>query len=138
MAKEWGFEEDADEDENGLNPARKMIKANPFASAVKKYRNNLGNMLEQTGGGDGAALPFLPESGRRDDNRGIQKPQSSPVPDPLVAPDVFVPKKPEQDNRQENGQDSGQDSELRYRIRLPDGPVGNIDKGIVKQGDNRR
>ena len=127
MAKEWGFEDEADGDNtSGLNPFRKMAKANPMIGAARKYADNPGNMLEQSGGGDGAPLPLLPESGRREENQGTKK-TLSPVPDPDDTPAVPTLPVP--------GQGNGYDGQSKYRMLFPDGPVDGIERDIVKPGN---
>ena len=126
MAKEWGFEDDEENDASGLNPLKKMARANPIIGTVKKYADNLGNMLEQTGGGDGAALPLLPQSANKENDQGLKKTFPDPVPTPAV-PELQTPK-----------QESRLDNQLKYRIRLPDGAVGNMDKGMLVSGPGIR
>ena len=125
MAKEWGFE-DGENDANGLNPPKKMARANPIIGTVKKYADNLGNMLEQTGGGDGAALPLLPESADKENTQGSKKPLISLDPDPVLKRTVPAPHMMEQEN--------GDDNPLKDRMLFPERSFRNMGNGIIVPG----
>ena len=126
MAKEWGFEDDEENDASGLNQPKKMARANPIIGTVKKYADNLGNMLEQTGGGDGAPLPLLPESANKENTQGSKKPLISLDPDPVVTRTVPAPHMTEQEKRDDNL--------LKDRMLFPDRSFRNMGNGIIVPG----
>ena len=131
MADIWGFEEKKDGLEGAQGDAnswRKIPKPKPLSGTIRDYTNNLGNTLERSAGGDGGALPPVVQPDHTGRKEGMLGNSAFSDPTPDVAPAVRVPETPKQGSEPDNSK--------KYTGLFPSGPVGGIDKGIVRPVEN--